>query len=158
MPDNRRPCIVKHPLNDASRRVLVPAVCLEHGANAFVAHKLRFESEVLSVVGLAIASFQRIRVHLDGLELPTTRVVVPIIINRPQMIVRQHCAQALDWRHRRSGTGLRIEPIRTTASAWVAVMGSALGILRPIGRSDVLVRPGHLHAAFSRDRSRLGCR
>ena len=42
MPDERRPGVVEHPLNYASRGVLVAAIGLEHGALAVVGHGLSF--------------------------------------------------------------------------------------------------------------------
>ncbi len=57
MPDQARPSVVEHPLNDAGGFVFVAAIGFEHCPLAFVAHGLRFPSEVGSTFRFAVALF-----------------------------------------------------------------------------------------------------
>ena len=70
-------------------------------------------------------------------ELPAAGVVVPVLVDRPQLVGRQHLAQALDRRHRRTGAGLGVE----------AVGPAATGVLQPVARRHPLVGPQHLDSA-----------
>ena len=160
MPDHRWPRVVQHPLNHSRGCVLVPAVRFEHGANSLVSHELGFEGVVFDSGRVAIARIQSIREYVDIFKFAATRVVVPPIVDRPQMIFRQHFAHALDRRHRRPRTGLGIESISSAASAGIATMRQrSLGVGQPIRRRNVFVRTGHLDAAVAGHRSRLtGCR
>src|SRR5438477_285466 len=55
--DQAGPSVVEHPLNDAGGSVFVAAISLEHRALAFVAHGLRFPSEVGGAFRFAVALF-----------------------------------------------------------------------------------------------------
>src|ERR1019366_6931536 len=69
----------------------------------------------------------------------TTGVVFPHRVNRPEMVRRQHAAQACHGWDGRSETGLGVEAERSTVPR----------IEIPEGWCDVLVRSRHLHAAWS---------
>src|ERR1700758_864128 len=155
MPDDRWPGIVEHPLDYACGRVLVSAVCLEHGANAFIAHELRLEGEVGGTGRPTVACILGLGVHLNVFEFAATRVEIPIFVNRPQMVFREHRLQTLYRGDRRAWTGFGVEAVRSTASAGVAVMRVGTSILGPIAGGDVLIRAGHFDPAFASHRGRL---
>ncbi len=105
MPDERRPCVVQHPLNHAARGVLVPAVCLEHRADAFITLQLRFEGVILERSGSPIAGVQGLGENVDVLEILSAGVKVPPLVDRPPVLFRQHGFDAFDGGHCRAGTG-----------------------------------------------------
>ena len=78
-------------------------------------------------------------------EGAAARVIVPVVIDGPQMILGQHALQTLDGWNRRPGAGLRIKPVCTAASTLVTMLRFCRpgAVLKPITRSDVLVWSGH---------------
>src|SRR2546426_5679779 len=107
MPDDRWPRIVQHPLNHACGLILVAAVGLIHRPHTFICLKLRLEREIFCAVCLAIARIQSVGEYVNIFERATTRVIVPEIVNWPEMVFRQHCAHALDrWNRDRKSTRL----------------------------------------------------
>src|SRR5215469_10828856 len=82
VPNDRRPSIVKHPLNHAGRLVFVARVSLIHRAHAFVGLKLRLEGEIFSAVRLAVARVQSISKYVNVLERAAASVIVPEFVNR----------------------------------------------------------------------------
>src|SRR2546422_11275896 len=86
MPDDRRPSIVQHPLNDPGGLILIAAVGLIHRAHAFVGLELRLEGEIFGIVCFAVARIQSIGKYMNIFERATTRVVIPEVINWPEMV------------------------------------------------------------------------
>ena len=83
MPNHRGPGIVKHPLNHARRFVLIPAVGLIHGTNAFVGHQLRLEGEIFRALSLPVTLREGLVENLDGLELSAAGMEVPDVVDWP---------------------------------------------------------------------------
>ena len=155
MPDNRGPRIIQHPLDHAGGGVFIAVVSFKHRSNAFVGHELRLESEVGRVFGGAVASILCRGVHLNCLELATARVKIPVVVNRPEMVLAHHCLKAFDRRHRRPRTGFRVEAVGAAAAASLAMMLPGGCVFGPIAGRNVFVRPRHLDAAIARGARRL---
>ena len=122
MPDHRGPTIVEHPLNHATRRVLVAAVRFEHGANALVRLKLCFRRVIFQIICRTVAGVERVGKDVNVFEFAAAGVKVPPVINRPSMFFRQHFLYALDWRHRRARTRFSIKSVAAAASTRIAVL------------------------------------
>ena len=135
-------------MNHAGRNVLVPPIGFEHGALAFVGHHLGLFGEVLDTGGFAVARLESLPEDFHIAELPAAGVVIPILVDRPEMVCRNEFAKARDGRDGRPRAGLGVE----------AVCAPALFVLEPVRGSDVFVRPSHLHARVPGDRGRLGRR
>ncbi len=136
-------------MNDAAGLVLVAAVGLVHGADAFVGLHLRLRGEVFHVVRLAIAVGERLGEHADGFEFATAVVIVPGVVDGPHMIFAHHGADTLDRRNGRSHAGFAVEAVGSAAAPGVAavVILVKVGVGFPIRGGDVLVGPAHLDAA-----------
>ncbi len=61
VPDEPRPRVVEHPLDDAGRAVAVPRERLEHRALTLVGHELRLQRVVFYAVRFAVARAQGFR-------------------------------------------------------------------------------------------------
>src|SRR5438552_16614812 len=85
MPDDRRPSIVQHPLNDAGGLILIAAVGLIHRAHAFVGLELRLEGEVFGIVCFAVARIKSVGKYMNISERAAARVIVPEIANCPEV-------------------------------------------------------------------------
>ena len=161
MPDDRRPSIVQHPLNDPGGLILIAAVGLIHRAHAFVGLELRLEGEIFGIVCFAVARIQSIGKYMNIFERATTRVVIPEVINWPEMVFRQHCAHALNRRNGRPHAGFSVEPVSAAAAAGIAFVRRIISgsVLFPVTRRDIFVRSGHLDAALAGVSGQLcGCR
>ena len=91
MPDQAGPSVVEHPLNDAGGFIFVAAIGLEHCALAFVAHSLRFPSEVGGAFRFAVALFESRRIDAEGLELAAACMKTPVIVNGPKLVLGDEC-------------------------------------------------------------------
>src|ERR1039458_781940 len=101
---------------------------------------------------------QRIAEDLNGFEFSAARVIVPSVVDGPQVIFAHHGADALDRRNRGSHAGFGVEAVGAAAASRVALLAVGLAlqaVLLPIAWSYVLIRPGHLDAAVSSDRGGL---
>ena len=136
MPDERWPSVVKHPLDDAGRGVLVLRVGFEHRALPLVCHQLRLRGVVFESLRLAVARRHRGGEYVERLELTAASVKAPHVVDRPEVFGRQHPVQALDGRHCRAGAYLCGEAVRA----------AVLVILKPVGRRHPLVRAFHLYS------------
>src|SRR6185295_3320192 len=123
VPDHRGPGVVQHPLDHAGRGVLVAAVSLIHGADAFVSLHLRFKGIVLGAGGWAEASIQRVGEYVEIFEYSAAGVVVPDIVDRPEMVFPDHGANAFNRRYGRAHAGFGVEAIPAAAAALVALLG-----------------------------------
>src|SRR5215468_5754202 len=94
MPDKRRPAVVEHPLDDTRRAVLVAGISLEHGAFAVVGHGLRFAKVVVERSGSAIAAGHSVGEDIDVGEALAAGVVVPHLVDRPEMILGNELLEA----------------------------------------------------------------
>src|SRR5579859_5335258 len=154
MPDHRGPSVVEHPLNDAGRLIFVAAIGLVHGADAFVGLHLRLDREIFHAAGLAVAIGERVAEDANRFEFAAAGMIVPDIINRPHVIFADHGANALDRRNGWSHAGFSVEAIGAAATSGIALLavGLALGCVDlPIAGRNIFIRPGHLHAAVTRD-------
>src|SRR6202165_4992709 len=143
VPNHRGPGIVKHPLNHTRRFVLIPAVGLVHGTNAFVGHQLRLEGEILRAVGLPVAMSERLIKNLDSLELSAAGMEVPHVVDWPYMLFPPHAANALDGRNCWPHAGFRVEAVSPAAAARIALLTAGLALNRvlfPIGGGVGLLR------------------
>ena len=122
MPDHRGPGVVQHPLNHARGTVLIPTVSLVHRAHTLIGLKLRFERIILDAARLPEARVQRISKNVNVLECATAGMVVPPVVDRPQVLLRQHLPDALNWRHRRAHAGFGIKAKRAAAPSGVALV------------------------------------
>ena len=154
VPDHGGPGVVEHPLNDAGGLVLVATVGLVHGAHAFIGLHLRLRCKVFHVVGLAVAVGERFAENADGFEFAAARVIIPDVIDRPQVVFADHRADALDGRNSRSHAGFRVEAVSAAAASGIALFTIGLslrGVDLPVAGRDIFIWPGHLDATVAGD-------
>ncbi len=144
MPDERWPGIVQHPLNYASRNIFIAAVAFKHRAFAVVCNRLRFALVIFQRSRRSIALIQPVGKNVHGSEPLATRVVIPDIIHRPQMLFRNKSFHALQSRNCRARAGFGV----------VAVSAARSRIGQPVHRRNIFVRAGHFHAGVSGNRCR----
>src|SRR5215204_2827800 len=96
MPNERRPGVVQHPLNDARRFILVARVAFEHGALAFVGRKLHLHDVVSEIFYFAIARSKCVIEDRQILEGSASAVERPVFIDWPEMPFRKHRSKTLD--------------------------------------------------------------
>src|ERR1017187_4952098 len=72
-----------------------------------------------------------------GAGQPT--VIVPVGIDGPELIRRQHATETFNGRRRGARTGFRVETVRPTG----------LGIQQPVGWRDILIRTSHLEPGIA---------
>ena len=145
MPDQGRPRVVQHPLNHARGSVFVPRIGFEHGALAVVGHCLRLALIIIERRCLSVATVQTIGKNIDRREAFAARVIIPNVIDRPEVILGDESLQRIPRGDRRPRTCLRV----------VAVGAARLRIGQPVHRRHILVGAGHFYARFSRDRRLL---
>ncbi len=144
-PNQGRPRIVLHFLQDAGGNVFVPAVGFIHGPLSLVIHDLRLPGKVFHSGGFSVTGVQGLCIDLDVFEYAAARVEVPIFINGPQVIGRYEFPQTLEGGNGWAGAGFRNEPESPT----VLLVG------QPIGRRNIVIRPGHFQAGRTGDGCRL---
>src|SRR3984885_13705437 len=152
MPDQRRPCVVEHPLDDAGRLIFVAAVGFVHRAHTLVSLQLRLEGEIFHAIRFSVAIGQCTAEDLDGFESSPAGVIVPGVVDGPHVIFSHHAADTLDRRNRGSHAGFGIEAVGTAAATGVALLAVRLAlqaVLLPIAGSYVLIGPGHFDTAIS---------
>src|SRR5258708_12390639 len=79
-------------------------------------------------------------------------MIVPDVVDGPQVIFAHHGADAFDGRDGRSHTGFGVEAVSAAAAAGVALLARGLSlesVLLPIAGSYVLIRPGHFNPPLS---------
>src|SRR5262252_6967866 len=111
MPDERWPGVIQHPLNHASGNVLSCAVSFEHRALTIVGSRLRLAFVVFERGGRAVSLVQTVGKDIYRGEPLSSSVIVPDLINRPQMILGNKAFDALEHRNRRAGTGFCVVAI-----------------------------------------------
>src|SRR5208283_3378147 len=82
-------------------------------------------------------------------------MVVPYVIDRPEVIFADHGANALEGRDGRAHAGFSVEAVGSAAATGVALLACGLAlrcVLLPIAGSDIFIGAGHLDAAVSGDR------
>src|SRR5207302_8694817 len=128
--------------------ILVAAVGLIHRPHTFICLKLRLEREIFCAVCLAIARIQSVGEYVNIFERATTRVIVPEIVNWPEMVFRPHCAHALDRWNRPSHAGLSVAPASAAAAAGTAFVRriSSASALFPVTPRKAFIGSGHLDA------------
>src|SRR5262249_26774502 len=72
------------------------------------------------------------------------RVVVPNVVDGPEVVLWNELLEAFAWWNRRTRARLGVVPVRATS----------FQVGEPIDRRNVFVRTGHLHARLSRHRRR----
>src|ERR1700759_1731713 len=111
MPNNSRPGVVEHPLNDSSRFVFVAAVGFEHRAFTFVGDRLRLPRIVGRIACRTVAAFERVGIEMDVFELAAARVEIPVFVNGPKLVWGDHFLQSFERWNGRTRTSLRVETI-----------------------------------------------
>src|SRR6202795_3249994 len=152
MPDHRRPCVVEHPLDDAGRLIFVAAVSLVHRAHALISLQLGLEGEIFHAIRFSVAIGERIAEDLDGFEFSTAGVIVPNVVDGPQVIFSHHAADTFDRRNSGSHAGFGVKAVGASAAARVALYAVRLAqqaILLSIAGSYFHIWPGHYVAAIS---------
>src|SRR4029077_16557963 len=99
------------------------AVGLVHGANAFVALHLRFDGVIVGAGCRTEARVQGVGKNVDIFKWSAAGVIVPGIVNGPDVVFADHSPNALDRRNGRSHTGFGVEAIGSAAAALVALAG-----------------------------------
>src|SRR5581483_936160 len=94
--------------------------------HTFISLHLRLDGEVIHVFGFAVAIRESFAKYIDGFELATTGVIVPNVVDRPQMIFSDHGLDTLDRRDRGPHTRFGIESIGAAASAGIALPATRL--------------------------------
>src|SRR6202011_4533876 len=115
--------------------VLVAAVSLEHGALAVVSHGLGFALVVVQRTRGAIAAVEAVSENIDGGEPFAAGVVIPYVVDRPQMILGDKTLKGFARWNRGPWAGLGV----------IAVGAAGFGVGEPIHRRNILVRTGHLY-------------
>src|SRR5216684_649161 len=139
MPDQRRPGVVEHPLNHAGRSVLVPAIGLEHRALAVVGHRLRLALVVVERSRWTITARQSVGKYVHRGKAFFAGVIIPHVIDGPEMFLRDEFLERLARWYRRPRTRLRVVAIRT----------AGLSVGEPVDRRDVLVGARHFYAGIA---------
>src|SRR6185312_1912727 len=77
----------------------------------------------------------------------------PPLVDRPQMLLRQHLLNAFDRRYRRTRAGFGIKAVAAAASTLIARlrMVRRQRIFHPVGGRNVFVRPAHFYSAVATD-------
>ena len=103
VPDEGRPGIVEHPLNQTGGGVLVSAVRLEHRALIVVGHGLGLALIVVEGRCRTIAPGQGFGEDVDGGEAFSARVEIPVLVDGPEVLFRNELGEAFFGRNGRPG-------------------------------------------------------
>src|ERR1700722_3809072 len=91
---------------------------------------------------------------MHGFKLTTAGMVVPDVIDGPEVIFADHGANAFDRRDSRTHAGFGIEAISPAAASGITLFAVGLAlrsVLLPIAWSYVLIGPCHFYAAVAGD-------
>ncbi len=132
-------------MDHAGRGVFVATVSFEHGTLAIIGHRLRFTLIVIQRRGFPVAPVQSVGEDVHIGEALATRVEIPNVIDRPQMLLGNESLQTFPRGNRWPRAGLRVE----------TVSPARLIVRQPVHRRHVFIRPGHLHTRLSTHLGRL---
>ena len=141
VPDHGRPGVVQHPLNDARGFIFVPPEGLEHGSFTVIVHGLCFPKVIIQSTRRTIDGVHRLVVMIEVvIEISGSCVVIPDIVDRPQVIFPKKLLKTADDGNCSARTGLGIKSECTT---------KMMIIDQPVSRRNVIVRACHLDAGRS---------
>ena len=119
MPDERGPGIIEHPLDDAGGGVFISGVGLEHGALAVVGDGLGFALEVVERSGGAVAAIEAVGENVDGGEAFLAGVVIPDVVDGPEMIFGNEALEGFARGDGGAGTGFGV--VAMSAAGFLSV-------------------------------------
>src|SRR6266851_8791403 len=86
MPNQRGPGVVQHPLNHAGGCVFIPPIGFKHRALAVISHGLSLALVIIERRRWSITPGQTICKYIDRRKAFTARVIIPNLIDWPEML------------------------------------------------------------------------